>query len=234
MNDVDYESFEQPSEWPKAEESPDFEFEHNLPASLYQAGGELEVKVEPHGLIESKGQFDGSIKRNCHQSNFSSGRAGHKIRGLVLHTSVGSLSSIRDWFARDHKPYGQSQSSTHYSVGPSGEIDQYVKEEDTAYANGIVRNPTYWLTQQMPGVNPNLYTVSIERVDNGQPDTFVSPKKQIDAMLNLAYYLTRKHKIPIHPNHITGHHSIRSDKTCPGTVDVAWYIQEMAKMAKKS
>lgn len=64
--------------------------------------------------------------------------------------------------------------SAHFGVGLDGRIHAYVHPEDTAWANGILEPGYRW-----PGpdrVNPNLLSVSIETVDNGDPqNTPVSP-----------------------------------------------------------
>ena len=67
----------------------------------------------------------------------------------------GTLIGTDSWFANP-----ASKVSSHFGVGKNGEIHQYVKLENTAWANGVVKNPNWPLLQN--GVNPNYYTVSIE------------------------------------------------------------------------
>jgi hypothetical protein len=59
------------------------------------------------------------------------------------------------------------------------EVHQYVNLSDAAWGNGDVRDPTAKVVLANPGVNPNLYTVSIEHEDGStggrgvvQPDTW--------------------------------------------------------------
>ena len=85
------------------------------------------------------------------------------------------------------------QASAHYGVGRDGTVLQFIKDEDTAFANGPVRNPNTgvvpWLADaQRNGTNPNRLTVTIEwegshvgtwhKVQfNGQPTTRSTPAR---------------------------------------------------------
>src|SRR3990167_11456499 len=88
--------------------------------------------------------------------NFTKGRGSYyKPELIVLHIMVGSLSGTDSWFTSSI-----SKVSSHYGIGFNGEVHQYVKEEDTAWTQGIVNNPSFKLYKQ--GVNPNTYCLSIE------------------------------------------------------------------------
>ena len=68
---------------------------------------------------------------------------------IVIHISEGTLSSADAWFNNE-----AAKVSAHYCVGRSGEVHQYVSEEDTAYHAGSPVNPTWRLLR--PRVNPRL------------------------------------------------------------------------------
>ena len=100
------------------------------------------------------------------------------ILAVVYHRIVGTLPSADAVFADS----SDRLASTHFGIGHvSGrlEIHQYVDLADAAWGNGDVREPTAQVVIQHPGVNPNVYTVSIEHEDGGeagrgvvQPDTW--------------------------------------------------------------
>lgn len=140
--------------------------------------------------------------------NFKAGRSGYKPEIIVLHVMAGSLAGTDSWFATP-----TSQVSANYGIGFNGEIHQYVKDEDTAWAQGRVVNPTFTLYK--PSVNPNLYCLSIEH--EGQ-DLSVVHEAQISASVELIKALASKWNIPIDRDHIIGHYQIGAYKpNCPAT-----------------
>jgi hypothetical protein len=93
------------------------------------------------------------------------GRSGQPVRATVRHRIVGTLASADTVFADPGRG-----ASTHFGIGHIGgalEIHQYVNLSDAAWGNGDVRDPTAKVVLENPGVNPNLYTVSIEHEDGG-------------------------------------------------------------------
>lgn len=93
-------------------------------------------------------------------TNFSS-RNGSKPFVNVVHIAEGSLSSVDSWFTDATNKVASAQ----FCVGKGGEIHQYVKIEDYAWANGL--NIGEWDNAPAQVVrdmncNPNYYTVSIE------------------------------------------------------------------------
>lgn len=140
--------------------------------------------------------------------NFAKGRKEYKPEVIVLHISAGTAESCIGWFSNPI-----SQVSSHYMVSKKGDIYSFVNEEDTAWCNGRVDNPTYKLYKN--GVNPNLYTVSIE--NEGQ-DLSLAPEAQIHALVELIRTITAKWGIPVDRDHIIGHYQIFSKKpVCPAT-----------------
>jgi len=145
---------------------------------------------------------------NKFSPNFTAGRKGYVPEIIVLHVIDGSQVSCDSWFANPI-----SQVSANYSIGFTGEIHQYVKDEDTAWAQGRVTNPTFSLYK--PNVNPNLYCLSIEHEGT---DLSIVHEAQINASAELIRSLAGKWNIPIDRDHIIGHYQIFAGKpNCPAT-----------------
>jgi N-acetyl-anhydromuramyl-L-alanine amidase AmpD len=72
----------------------------------------------------------------------------------------GSLAGCDSWF---NNP--AAQVSSHYGIGLTGEIHQYVRLEDTAWVNGVLERGNHW--PGPAGVNPNSLSVGIETEDKG-------------------------------------------------------------------
>lgn len=143
-------------------------------------------------------------------TNFQKGRAGQKPEAIVIHIMAGTLKGTDAWF---NNP--KSQVSSHYGVGEGGEVHQYVKEGDTAWANGRVSSPTSKLVKKKAGINPNYYTISIE---NEGKDLSKQPGKQIEALAELVADIAKRNKIPLDREHVIGHYEIFSPKpNCPST-----------------
>ena len=111
-----------------------------------------------------------AIKRPVPNKHFTQGRAGQKVRAVVLHIAAGPLSAVYPTFS---DPNGNT--SAHFCVGKDGTIEQYVSVNDTAHGNGLTWDAAHnqWLNARdkpvnptwqdlIPKINPNLYTVSIE------------------------------------------------------------------------
>lgn len=148
------------------------------------------------------------IKKPC--NNFKVGRGGYKPEIIVLHIMAGSLAGTDDWFLNSS---GSAAVSANYGIGFKGEVHQYVKDEDTAWAQGKVNNPSFKLYK--PGVSPNLYCLSIEHEGT---DLSVIHEAQIAASVELIKTLSKKWNIPIDRQHIIGHYEISSSKpNCPAT-----------------
>lgn len=102
------------------------------------------------------------------QSPYQNARdARYGLRAFVNHRIVGTLPSARQAFGLVAGNPGRSASS-HFGIGYVGgrlTIDQYVPLDRMAWTNGDVREPSW--SRIIPGVNPNLYTVTIEHEDGG-------------------------------------------------------------------
>jgi len=145
--------------------------------------------------------------------NFAVGRGSQKPEVIVIHIMAGTLIGTDSHFSSP-----SSQVSTHYGIGLNGEVHQYVKEEDTAWGNGlrvppINKAPTFKLYK--PGLNPNSYTISIEHegqdLNNGTEQMFASSVELIQS-------IAKRWNIPIDRDHIIGHYEIDPTRkpNCPG------------------
>lgn len=162
----------------------------------------------------------------CAPRNFREGRNGVKPDAIVVHVIVGSLKSARATFL---DPKLDLPRSAHYGVGKTGEIHQYVAEEDTAYHAGTVVGAKAKLVIDRAPMNPNRYTIGIEH--EGIPDT-PWPERQLDTSARLIAEVAGRWGISIDSTHVIPHRDIRSTKTCPGFgVDVAALIQRAAGLS---
>lgn len=109
--------------------------------------------------------------------------ARYPIRGWVDHRIVGWLNGALAAFGV--RPGTSRNASTHFVIGHQPDLSstpcpecgpingargplviyQVVDLSDMAWGNGDVREPTW--SRIIPGVNPNLYTVSVEHEDGG-------------------------------------------------------------------
>lgn len=140
--------------------------------------------------------------------NYTTGRQGFKPEAIVIHIAEGYLAGAHSWF---NNP--DSQASSHYMVGRSGEVWQFVQEVDTAWHAGGVANPSWGLLK--PNINPNSYTIGIEHegfTGEGWTEAMYQSSGQ------LIGEACRRWGIPLDRNHVIGHHQINSlsRNNCPG------------------
>ncbi len=173
-------------------------------------------------------------------NNFSAGRHGQNIIAIINHVMLGTLDGTSQYFQQNNLA---NPVSSNYGIGKDGRIVQYVRDEDTAFANGIIRNPRTselpWITS---GINPNNQTISIEwegahqgghsgnaafngksigvdLVNDGSVKQFWVPTAaQYQAGLSLIRFLCATHGIPTDRAHIGRHSDIDSVRKwfCPG------------------
>jgi len=126
--------------------------------------------------------------------NYTPGRAGRKPIAIVNHITAGYYPGALTWMQNP-----AAKVSSHYLVLQNGRILQLVKDEDTAWANGIVNRPNWPLYD---GTNPNRYTLSIEHENiSGGGLT----EAQYQATLWLHKRLIKRWDIPINRDTIIGH-----------------------------
>lgn len=143
--------------------------------------------------------WKGANVHNYHLGRFA------KPMAVVIHISDGSSMSCDAWFENP-----KALVSAHYLVTKTGDIHQFVKEEDTAYHAGAPVKATWKLLTPM---NPNAYTIGIEH--EGKPDD-----EWTDAMYKssseLVADICKRWSIPVDEDHLVMHREIRGDKSCPG------------------
>jgi hypothetical protein len=138
----------------------------------------------------------------------SHGRNGQKIIAIGLHISGGSWSSNYNWIMNP-----KANASYNALVKDDGKIVSLVPEENAAYSHGKVVNSTWSLLK--PGVNPNLYTLSVARTGSDQRTWTTA---QLDSTIKLLKHWCSKYGIkPVRP-YIFGHFEIDTvDRWyCPG------------------
>ncbi len=140
-------------------------------------------------------------------SNFQSGRDGRSIIAIVDHITAGLMPGCLVWMKNP-----RAKVSTHYLVTKDGRILQLVKDEDTAWAVGVVNKPSWSLYD---GTNPNRYTISIEHEGLSGDE---STEEQYQATLWLHRKLIARWGLPVDDDHIIGHYRIDSvdRRNCPG------------------
>lgn len=156
--------------------------------------------------------------------NFTKGRDGHEVSGIVLHITDSSLNSALDWFSRP-----ESQVSCHYLLGvKNGNVETYqiVKEEDTAWHAGLVVSPTW--KGLKPGINPNKYTIGIETAL--KVGEFPSIKLWFEVARLVKELYLKYPLIILDERGIANHREIRANKTCPGSYITRSWIVNFIKL----
>jgi hypothetical protein len=149
------------------------------------------------------------IWKGCASTNFRQGRAaGLQPAAIVIHIMEGSITSADNWFQDP-----ASMVSAHYGIAKTGEVHQYVNEQDTAFHAGTIVNPTW--TGLRPNINPNFYTVGIEHEGKAE-DPWPWPDAQLSASGALVGEIAARWNIPLDLDHVVPHRAIRASKTCPG------------------
>ena len=179
----------------------------------------------------------------AHPSNWEPGRRGQQPTGIINHVMLGTLGGTRQWFATAHPAGGAS--SSNYGIGRDGTVLCFVRDTDTAYANGPLRAPNVsvvpWLGHLPAGCTANHLSISIEWEGShqggkagsvpyaGQPlavdllpgsvtSFWVPTEPQYQAGLALIRGLCIQHKIPCDRAHIGRHSDVDSIRKwfCPG------------------
>lgn len=152
--------------------------------------------------------------------NFWAGRAGHAVEAVCFHVAEGGRAGVKAWF-NDPK----SQASAHYLINKDGSIWQFVRESDTAWANGVVCSPNMadpliagWVRS---GINPNRVTISVETERWRQER--LTPQ-QLAACGELSAAIHRRYRLPVDGSRLIGHGEIDSVNRgrCPSFSDQEW------------
>ena len=155
------------------------------------------------------------IKRLLFQ-HFYSGRFGEKPQLVVIHIAQGTREQVSATFRNEEK-------SSHYLVNTDGSIWQFVKEEDTSWAQGKVLNPKSEIVKAYKK-NPNPICISVEHegTDNINEVQYVASAELIKDICS-------RWGIPLDRTHIIGHREIRNDKSCPAGIS----IERLIELAQK-
>jgi hypothetical protein len=133
--------------------------------------------------------------------NYTKGRDGNKVSGIVIHWMVGTLAATDQVFKDTAR-----NTSAHYGIEDST-VHQYVSEADTAYQAGL------W--------GKNLTTIGIEH--SAQPGRDAS-EATYQTSARLIAEICNRYSLPINANTVVPHRSIVATQ-CPGTVDLSMLIQ---------
>jgi len=149
------------------------------------------------------------------QGKFWAGRDGHPVEAIVLHITDGDTASgAISWLARP-----SVDASAHYVIDKNGLVYRLVREEDTAWGNGIVNTPDmsnplirHWVDN---AINPNRRTISIEIV--GRPGNPLQALQR-EAVCDLVADICRRWSIAPSRETVIGHYQIDSVNRarCPG------------------
>lgn len=151
--------------------------------------------------------------------NFRNGRR-NAVSTIVIHVTEGSAASVVSWF---NNP--AAEVSAHYQVRKTGAVDQFVDEDDEAWAQGRVDHPSATVVLENPGVNPNSYCISIEHEGDGVHEL---TDEQRSSSVELIREIAGRYGLVIDRDTVVGHHEIFSKKTCPGAIDVDRLVDEAA------
>jgi N-acetylmuramoyl-L-alanine amidase len=172
------------------------------------------------------------LRHECAAENFRKGRPSHlRIEAVVIHLIDGSQASADETF---RSALLDLKRSAHYSVSRTGEIHQYVDEQDTAFHCGILHQPTWSGLKRGPDgsfINPNFYTIGIEhegRADDPWPDEMYKHSAALLAEISARYPALT----PLTRRNVVMHREIRASKSCPGLrADLSRLILEAGGVA---
>lgn len=145
-------------------------------------------------------------------ANYTVGRLGYRVVGIIIHTMVGTLTATDATFANPGR-----QASAHYGIPYNGyndaPIHQYVAEGNIAWHCG-----RYFPDASNPFGNTN--TIGIEHADNGAYNN-PRPDALYDASSQLVKEICARYGIPIDRAHIRKHSEVSQSPTaCPDSLDI--------------
>lgn len=138
--------------------------------------------------------------------NYTKGRGGQKVQGVIIHWMVGTLASTDSVFQNRSR-----NTSADYGI-EDGNVHQYVRDEDTAYHAGN------WAV--------NTQTIGIEH--SAQPGRDAS-SATMETSAQLIADLSAKHGFQINTSTVRPHNAIKATQ-CPGTINVAWLINRAVEL----
>ncbi len=151
----------------------------------------------------------------------SSGRRGHKIIGACVHISGAEWQSNYNWIMN-----AVANASYNAIIKRDGAIVSLVPEQNAAYSHGRMNSPSWPLLK--PGINPNLYTLSVARV--GSDQNRWTPEQMVSTVKLLTYW-SKKYDFPLERPYVFGHFEIDTTGRwyCPGKPFFDALIGELAR-----
>ncbi len=151
----------------------------------------------------------------------SPGRGGHKPIGICLHISGALWQSNYNWIMNP-----SANASYNAIVKDDGAVVSLVPEGNAAYSHGRTNKATWPLLK--PGVNPNLYSLSLARTGSNQ-NTWTP--EQLASTLKVLRRWGSNYDIPLKRPHIFGHFEIDAAGRwyCPGRGFFDRVIAELEK-----
>ncbi len=144
----------------------------------------------------------------------SHGRGGSPpVLAIVCHIAEGTLDGTDTTFLDPNN--NGNPVSAHFCVGEDGTVHQYVRMNDAAWGNGVVEAGNTMPASWPAGVDPNVYTVSVEHAGmSGRPLTEV----QYQASLKLQRWILTQTGLTPTVDTVVGHYRIApiSRAGCPG------------------
>ena len=144
-------------------------------------------------------------------------RVRYTPRALVLHITDGTFNSTVNHFQNPN-----SQVSSHWIVDRDGEWHKVVDEKHASWTNGLVVNPTW---QGITPTNPNLYTISVEVVNQGELPSW----RQWASWARGCRDILKRYNWPVDDIHIVNHYEINGRKRCPGIWFSRFYLKLLLK-----
>lgn len=158
-------------------------------------------------------------------------------RGVVMHIAQGSYDAAVTWLS---DPQMNPNSSAHFVIAKDGRIAQLVSVNDSAWANGLAWQNNQWVNPSghpvnpswqdiVPGVNPNLYTISVEHeglyTDQWTPEMYATNNRLMQWLSTQFGAIDASTFFPFVPHrNLIGHYEIDpvDRPNCPGpNVDYA-------------
>ncbi len=153
------------------------------------------------------------ITQKLIKNNFQKGRYNYihkktyKVSKIILHTYGGGGRSLYNWF---NKP--STKASAHYAVFKDGNIEQYVKESDTAWHCGTKTTSTQ--------PNINHISIGIEHQDDNNPSDFKRTNSLYESSAQLVASICKRYKISCNNKNIEPHRKYNPHKSCPGGLNI--------------
>lgn len=175
------------------------------------------IKAPPIKWIGTDGDF--------YPNRIDSQGRKHKPVAIVCHIMQGTLKGTDAHFNNPNV-----DASTHFGIGKSGEVHQYVDLKDAAWGNGLMNKPDLsipWLKECWEkNINPNHVTISIEfeGMHSTTPQGWVKEpdweptEAQVQTAIQLIAWLCWQFDIKPSRETVVGHYQIDSVNKpfCPG------------------